>query len=350
MVADVQQNLWRDALVAEIKRYAVELDSPVLDSIFFGGGTPSLMPPDTVATVVETARSCWRSSNNVEITLEANPTSVEAHRFRDFRGAGVNRVSVGVQALNDADLKALGRLHGVAEAKTAFEIARKVFPRVSFDLIYARQNQSLHDWADELSEALAMAADHLSLYQLTIEDGTAFGDRFSRGLLRGLPNEDLAADMFELTQEKTEAAGYLAYEISNHARPGAESKHNLIYWKSGDWVGVGPGAHGRFSQDGKRVATETYLAPADWLNAVRHSGSGESSRRKLGDREALEESLMMGLRLHNGVSVDVINALKVNDKVDFLQTEGLVAISNNNLRTTKKGRPLLNAILRDLIA
>ena len=350
VVADVQQNLWRDALVAEIKRYAVELDSPVLDSIFFGGGTPSLMPPDTVATVVETARSCWRSSNNVEITLEANPTSVEAHRFRDFRGAGVNRVSVGVQALNDADLKALGRLHGVAEAKSAFEIARKVFPRVSFDLIYARQNQSLHDWADELSEALAMAADHLSLYQLTIEDGTAFGDRFSRGLLRGLPNEDLAADMFELTQEKTEAAGYLAYETSNHARSGAESKHNLIYWKSGDWVGVGPGAHGRFSQNGKRVATETYLAPAEWLNAVRHSGSGESSRRKLGDREALEESLMMGLRLHNGVSVDVINALKVNDKVDFLQTEGLVAISNNNLRTTKKGRPLLNAILRDLIA
>ena len=207
VVADVQQNLWRNALVSEIERYANEVDSPVLDSIFFGGGTPSLMPAETVGAIIEAARKHWPASNEIEITLEANPTSVEAGRFQAYRNAGVNRVSMGIQALNDADLKKLGRLHSVSEAEKAFDLARKTFPRVSFDLIYARQDQSLGEWRSELSQALSMAADHLSLYQLTIEDGTAFGERHARGLLRGLPNEDLAADMYELTQELTDAAG-----------------------------------------------------------------------------------------------------------------------------------------------
>ena len=350
MVADVQQNLWRNALVSEIERYANEVDSPVLDSIFFGGGTPSLMPAETVGAIIEAARKHWPASNEIEITLEANPTSVEAGRFQAYRDAGVNRVSIGIQALNDVDLKRLGRLHSVSEAEKAFDLARKTFPRVSFDLIYARQDQSLGEWRSELSQALSMAADHLSLYQLTIEDGTAFGERHARGWLRGLPNEDLAADMYELTQELTDAAGLLAYEVSNHAVPGAESKHNLINWKAGDWIGVGPGAHGRLTMGVNRVATETYLSPTEWLDAVMKFGSGEIHRHTQSKKEALEEALMMGLRLSEGVPFDLIKLLNINNKIELLCQDGLVEKVKNALRPTPKGRPLLNAILRELIA
>ena len=220
VVRDIDQSVWAQAYEREIARVAAETEGRILNSVFFGGGTPSLMAPDTVTAVLEAVRSHWVFSNDVEITLEANPGSVEAGRFRGYADAGVNRISMGVQALNDADLKRLGRLHSVAEARAAFDIARSVFDRVSFDLIYARQDQGLAEWEVELSQALSMAVDHLSLYQLTVESGTAFGDRYKLGKLRGLPDEDLAADMYALTQDLCLASGFPGYEISNHARPG----------------------------------------------------------------------------------------------------------------------------------
>ncbi|MCX8952482.1 radical SAM family heme chaperone HemW, partial [Ruegeria sp. NA] len=229
----IDQKQWLDAYLSELRRSAVETPDRVLNTIFFGGGTPSLMDPETVAAVIETARALWRPANDMEISLEANPGSVEAGRFAAYRDAGVNRISMGVQALNDEDLRRLGRIHTVAEARAAFDIARDCFERVSFDLIYARQHQTLDAWRAELNEALSMAVDHLSLYQLTIEDGTAFGDRYAVGKLRGLPEDDSAADMYLATQEICEKHGLPAYEVSNHARPGAESVHNLVYWRYG---------------------------------------------------------------------------------------------------------------------
>ena len=348
VVNEIDQARWCAAYLAEIQRTSAETGPRVLNSIFFGGGTPSLMSPDTVNAVITAARAAWQPANTMEITLEANPTSVEAARFRNYAQAGVNRVSVGIQALNGIDLKALGRLHSVAEARAAFDIAQKTFDRVSFDLIYARQHQTLADWKSELGEALAMAADHLSLYQLTIEDGTAFGDRAARGKLPGLPSEDTGADMFEVTQAMTDNAGLGAYEISNHARPGAESLHNLIYWRSGQWVGIGPGAHGRLNLDAGRTATETHLAPLIWLKSVEDSGTGESLRSVVPPEECGVESLMMGLRLTEGVPKPVW--CNYSNKINSLVEEGLVEMSDDRLRTTPRGRPLLNAILRQILA
>lgn len=344
----VDQELWTQALKTEIVRSADELPDRTLSSIFFGGGTPSLMSPQTVDDVIAAARAAWPTVNDIEITLEANPTSVEAEKFQDFATAGVNRVSVGVQALNDDDLKTLGRLHSADEARRAFDIARGTFGRVSFDLIYARQNQSLSDWEAELGEALAMAADHLSLYQLTIESGTAFGDRFAQGGLKGLPDEDLSADMYELTQHMTAAAGFPGYEISNHAVPGAESRHNLIYWRSQDWIGIGPGAHGRFTKTGMRTATEAHRMPSDWLRAVQEEGSGECLRSVVPADLFAEERLMMGLRLREGVSMREYAELMFRFK--SLVDDGLLETSGEKIRTTAKGQPLLNAILRELLA
>jgi oxygen-independent coproporphyrinogen-3 oxidase len=345
----IDQAQWREAYASELRRAASETDGRVLDTIFFGGGTPSLMDAETVALIIDTARAVWRPSNHMEITLEANPTSVEAARFAAYADAGVNRVSVGVQSLRDHDLKALGRRHSAREALLAVEIAKKAFERVSFDIIYARQNQSLADWELELDEALSLGPDHLSLYQLTIEDGTAFGDRFSKGGLRGLPDEDLAADMFEMTQEMTGRAGLGAYEISNHAAPGQESRHNLIYWKSGDWVGIGPGAHGRLSLGSERIRTETHLLPSVWLKSVAENGSGESGRESLTTQESLEETVMMGLRLSEGIPVarlpdDIL--IKIRTLVD----DGLLIRSSEQIRTSPKGRPVLNYILREILA
>ncbi|NNE52265.1 MAG: coproporphyrinogen III oxidase, partial [Sulfitobacter sp.] len=248
----IDQLAWRDAYLAELKRGAAETKRRVLNAVFFGGGTPSLMDPDVVAEVIAEIRHLWPLANDLEITLEANPGSVEAGRFAAYRQAGVSRVSMGIQALNDADLKRLGRIHTVQEALAAFDIARNRFERVSFDLIYGRQEQTLKNWEAELKQALSMAIDHLSLYQLTIEQGTAFGDRYARGKLRGLPNEDLGADMYTVTQEICGQMGFPRYEVSNHARPGAESRHNLIYWRYGDYLGIGPGAHGRLSLHGRK--------------------------------------------------------------------------------------------------
>jgi oxygen-independent coproporphyrinogen-3 oxidase len=307
------------------------------------------MSPDLVGAILEKVRATWVVANDLEVTLEANPTSVEAGRFRGYRDAGVNRVSVGIQALRDTDLKALGRKHSVAEAKAALGLARDVFDRVSFDLIYARQGQGLTDWRTELAEALAMAADHLSLYQLTIEDGTAFGDRFRRGRLRGLPDEDLAADMYLLTQEMTEAAGLPAYEVSNHARPGAESRHNLIYWRSGDWAGIGPGAHGRLTLGGVREATETLLSPVGWLRQVETTGSGEGGREIVNAEDAAAEAIMMGLRLAEGLAVEAVPADKTI-VINELMADGLLRVEGDRVHATPEGRLVLNRITGALLA
>ena len=348
--ASIDQRRWAAAYVQEIGRVAAETPGRVLRSVFFGGGTPSLMQPETVAAVLDAAKAGWTFANDIEITLEANPTSVEAGRFRGYAAAGVNRLSMGVQALNDADLRALGRMHSAAEARAAFDIARAIFPRISFDLIYARQNQSVRDWAAELRAAIGMAVDHLSLYQLTIEPGTAFGARHAAGKLRGLPDEDLAADMWEVTQEVTAEAGLAGYEISNHAAPGSESRHNLIYWRQGDYAGIGPGAHGRLTLDGRRWATESPLAPGEWLAAVGR-GSGESLREEIGSDDLRVERLMMGLRLTEGLPrercpTDDSFISRINGLVD----DGLVWTTPARIGVTARGRPVLNAVLRALLA
>ncbi|UWQ41365.1 radical SAM family heme chaperone HemW [Leisingera aquaemixtae] len=350
--AKIDQKLWVRAYLAELDRLSEQLPGRVLNTIFFGGGTPSLMQPETVAAVIERAREIWPFANDMEISLEANPGSVEAGRFAGYRDAGVNRVSMGIQALNDEDLRRLGRIHSVAEARAAFDIARECFDRVSFDLIYARQGQTLEAWKAELKEALSMAIDHLSLYQLTIEDGTAFGDRYARGKLRGLPEDDTAADMYLATQDLTAAHGMACYEISNHARPGAESRHNLIYWRYGDYAGIGPGAHGRLTLGGVRYATETHLAPGAWLQAA-SAGNGESLRVPLATEDAAAEYLMMGMRLSQGLDMVRFTELsgrrlpesKLNDLVDL----GMITISEKRLRATAQGRAVLNAVLRDLL-
>ena len=347
VVSSIDQARWKNAYLAEIARVSDESGPRVLNSIFFGGGTPSLMNPDTAAAIIEAARAAWTPANNMEITLEANPTSVEAGRFHGYAQAGINRVSIGIQSLRDPDLKALGRVHSAKEARTAFDIARDHFKRVSFDLIYARQNQTLDDWRMELTQALAMAADHLSLYQLTIEPDTAFGDRFARGRLPDLPDDDLAADMYEATQELTEAAGLPAYEISNHAAPGAESLHNLIYWRSGDWVGIGPGAHGRLTLDNCRFETVSHKMPTDWLLAVEQNGSGYATRETISAEDARVEAVMMGLRLAEGIPAGLLAG---NAKLSGLEDAGLIETTPERIWATAAGRPLLNAILRELLA
>ncbi|MCT8158572.1 radical SAM family heme chaperone HemW [Pseudoruegeria sp. SHC-113] len=350
----IDQRQWQGAYIREIKRIAAETGPRVLGTVFFGGGTPSLMAPETVHAILDAVRAAWPMANDAEITLEANPGSVEAGRFRGYRDAGVNRVSMGVQALNDADLKRLGRLHSVAEARAAFDVARSAFDRVSFDLIYARQHQSVAAWEAELCEALAMAIDHLSLYQLTIEQGTAFGDRYEAGKLSGLPLEDDAAEMYERTQEICEAAGMPAYEISNHARTGEESRHNSLYWRYGDYAGIGPGAHGRLTLNGRRLATETYLQPGKWLEAEGTAGSGESLREEITQQDQAVEYLLMGLRLVEGIDLPRLEGLSstaINmNKFNSLMEHGLLETADNRLRVTPKGRPLLNAVLRELLS
>lgn len=349
---NIDQKQWLKAYLAELHRSASETPDRVLSTIFFGGGTPSLMAPETVAAIIDEARKLWRPANDMEVTLEANPGSVEAGRFAAYRDAGVNRVSMGVQALNDEDLRRLGRIHTVAEARAAFDIARDCFDRVSFDMIYARQHQTPKAWQAELTEALSMAIDHLSLYQLTIEEGTAFGDRYAVGKLRGLPKDDHAADMYLATQEICEAHGLPAYEVSNHARPGAESRHNLIYWRYGDYVGVGPGAHGRITLDGQKIATETYLSPNAWLSAV-EKGNGEKERSLLSTQDQASEYLMMGMRISEGLDVDRFNALSdltlPENKLRDLEELGMIHRSNGRLIATKDGRAVLNAVIRELL-
>lgn len=311
------------------------------------------MDPSVVAAVIEEAKFRWNAANDIEVTLEANPTSVEAKRFEGYRTAGVNRVSLGIQALNDSDLRALGRLHSTREALAAFDIARTTFDRVSFDLIYARQHQERDVWKSELELAVSIAADHLSLYQLTIEDGTAFGARHKAGGLKGLPNEDLGADLYDMTQEICGAAGYPGYEISNHAVPGSESLHNLIYWNSGDYAGIGPGAHGRLTLDGQRYASETFLEPMRWLLEVEKAGSGELVHDLLTSPDRQAEFLLMGLRTRGGINTRRLASLggdKYLNVINELVKDGLLESDTENVFATARGKPILNSVLNQILS
>ena len=349
--AHIDQARWKSAYLTEIARAREETAGRRLDTIFFGGGTPSLMNPDLVAEIIAAARAAWRMRNDPEITLEANPTSIESGRFGAYRQAGVTRVSMGMQAMNDADLRRLGRMHSAAEAMAAFDIARSHFDRVNFDLIYARQDQTLADWQTELTRALDLAVDHLSLYQLTIEDGTAFGARHHAGGLKGLPSDDLSADMYALTQDLTATRGLAGYEISNHAREGAPSMHNLIYWRGGDYIGIGPGAHGRLTLNGTRWATECPKSPELWLQMVA-AGNGESAREALTRESHALEYLMMSLRLSEGMALTRYNTLSPTSldmqQVGELVSLGLLGHVSDRIFPTDAGKILLNSIIRQL--
>ncbi len=311
------------------------------------------MSPDVVNGVLEQIRESWPTANDLEVSLEANPGSVEADRFQAYAQAGVSRLSMGVQALNDDDLRRLGRIHTVDEAIQAFEIARKYFNRVSFDLIYARQGQKLYDWRLELKQALSMAVDHLSLYQLTIEQGTAFGDRYARGGLRNLPDEEVSAEMYQITQELCSDAGMPAYEVSNHAVIGSESRHNLIYWRYGDYVGVGPGAHGRITRNGAKFATEGWMQPDKWLSEAER-GNGTKIETLVSSAEQSEEYVMMGLRINEGISRDRYQRLAGRgfsfDKISHLEEIGMIAVDQDRIRVTDQGRLVLNAVINSLLA
>ncbi len=351
--ATINQDRWRSAYLAEIDRAGSETKGHLLETVYFGGGTPSLMDPDVVADVIARIRMTWPMVNDPEITLEANPTSVEAGRFRAYADAGVNRVSMGIQALNDTDLKKLGRLHSAKEAMAAFTVAREIFSRTSFDLIYARQDQDLDAWISELTQAISWAGEHLSLYQLTIEPGTAFGDRQAKGGLNGLPSEDLSADMYLKTNDICQSSGLISYEVSNYAAPGSESRHNCIYWRGGDYVGIGPGAHGRLTLDGHRWATETPLLPNAWLERVEREGSGEKPRLALSPPEWGQEYLMMGLRMTEGIAMSRYLAICGQELDSASITEllglGLLQTSGDRLFATPSGRLVLNGVLRALL-
>ncbi len=345
----VDQQVWRESLLADLAHEAGLTPGRRLSSIFFGGGTPSLMPPETVAALIEAAERHWGFEPNIEITLEANPSSVEAARFADLAKAGVNRVSLGLQALEDEALAFLGRAHDVREGLAALDTARGVFERVSFDLIYARPGQSHADWQAELARALAFGTAHLSLYQLTIEPGTRFAALAAKGALPQT-DPDHAAELFELTRAMTAAAGLPAYEVSNHARPGEESRHNLTYWRYGDYLGVGPGAHGR------RLGTASFRRkkPENFLTAVARNGHGIESEEALAPETQATEALLMGLRLDEGVDLAAISArtgisrLVDDAAVARLSSLGLIE-RGDRLRVTPAGMILLDRVLAEIL-
>jgi oxygen-independent coproporphyrinogen-3 oxidase len=342
------------AFEIEIATAAARVPGRTVSTIFFGGGTPSLMQPSSVQAVLDAIGKHWTIASGAEITLEANPTSVEATRFRGYRAAGVNRVSLGVQALDDGALKELGRLHTAQEALDAVAVARSIFERYSFDLIYARPRQTLSSWSAELKRAIAEAAEHLSLYQLTIEPGTPFFGLHRAGKL-AVPNDDLGRDLYDLTQSICAAEGLPAYEISNHARPGAECRHNLVYWRGHEYAGVGPGAHGRLNIDGRRYATETEKKPEAWLQSVEANGHGLIVDEKLQPGEVADEFLLMGLRLAEGIDTARFTQLsgRMLDpaRISYLSAGGAVeTMANGRLRVTLAGFPLLDAVVADLAA
>ena len=354
--AAVADDDWRVALCAEVDRALADLGPGPIGSVFFGGGTPSLMPPATVAAILDRIAASGRLDADAEITLEANPTSVEAARFAGFRAAGVNRVSIGVQALEAEALAFLGRGHDVDQALGAIALARRIFPRVSFDLIYARPGQGVAAWTAELGRALDLGPDHLSLYQLTIEEGTAFHRLARQGTLV-IPDQDLAADLWDATQVHMAAAGLPAYEVSNHAAPGQECRHNLVYWRYRPYAGIGPGAHGRIHRDGEVIATQAFRKPETWLDAVRSKGDGTEVREPVAPADRVVEALMMGLRLSEGIDAgwfeaatgtalyDAVPPARLTRMIDG----GLILADAVRLRVTPTGRQVLNAILADLI-
>ena len=355
----VDHNAWSGALLQEIDTFAAKFPNLRAKSIFFGGGTPSLMEANTVALVIDRIKNVWPNSNEIEITLEANPSSVEAEKFRDYKNAGVNRLSVGIQSLRDDALKFLGRLHSAKEALSALNVARETFDRVSFDLIYARPEQSLDDWQTELLETLAFDPSHLSLYQLTIEEGTAFYHQYNRGKF-SLPDEEGAAALYDITQDLTQKAGLPAYEISNHAKPGEESQHNLAYWEGDFYLGIGPGAHGRLpgKEQGQAIAHNQVKRPEDWLTNVSDEGHGTIDLEHINADTRAIEILMMGLRLHRGIDLNKFHEQIGRPTSDFIDQNELNSLIQNDyalldeksLRLTSKGLPVLNHCLAKLLA
>jgi len=352
--AQIDEARFVRAFAREIETTAARIPGRTVSSIFLGGGTPSLMAPETVGAVLDAIGKAWRVADDVEITLEANPTSVEATRFKGYRAAGVNRVSLGVQALDDASLKMLGRLHSAREALDAVAIARGTFERSSFDLIYACPDQTPKMWADELELAITEAAEHLSLYQLTIEEGTPFFGLHAAGKLK-TPDEATARALYDVTQEVCNRHGLAAYEISNHARAGAECRHNLVYWRGEEYAGIGPGAHGRIDVDGARHATATEKRPESWLMRVEASGHGLITDDCLNREERADEFLLMGLRLAEGIDPKRYAALAGRpldaDRIAALRDEGAITIdASGRLRVTQAGFPVLDAVVADLAA
>ena len=354
VASHIDADRWISAYRAEIQRVAALCPDQILETIFIGGGTPSLMRPDVIEAVISAARAAWRCSNDLEVTMEANPGSVEAGRFAAYRTAGVNRVSLGIQSLDATQLRLLGRKHSVEDARQAIDIAQSTFERVNIDLIYARQHQTLPEWQAELDLALSLGTGHLSLYQLTIEDGTVFGRRHAEGKLPGLPDEDRAVDMFLYTQERMASAGKPAYEISNHALPGQECRHNLIYWQGGAYAGIGPGAHGRLGFGADRRSTVAHRDPAQWLRSVEAGQVPETPPEPLSALERVEEALIMGLRLTSGLPLARLRqdgADTDNWQIrDRLIDEGFLLQNGDCLSTTMSGRLLLNTIVAELAA
>ncbi|MCF8471134.1 MAG: radical SAM family heme chaperone HemW [Parvibaculum sp.] len=353
VVAKIDQARWARALARELAHMRELTGRRRVQSIFFGGGTPSLMAPETVGAVLDKIASLWTVEEGAEITLEANPTSVEAERFRGYRAAGVNRLSLGVQSLDDAELKFLGRLHSADEALRAIALARETFPRLSFDLIYARPGQTMEKWEAELRAALAYAVDHLSLYQLTIEPDTAFARLYEKGAFV-LPDEEEAAALYTMTGEVAGEAGLSAYEVSNYAAPGAASRHNLVYWRYGDYAGVGPGAHGRIATADGKVATRTHRTPGQWIESVESHGHGLEAMEEISGAEQGDEMMLMGLRLEEGVSLArharVTGANITPARIEALIADGLLAKESDIIRATPHGRMVLDALLARLLA
>lgn len=349
--SEIDEAGWANAIARELEWTAKQQDDRIVQTIFFGGGTPSLMSGRAVGAVLDAIARNWRMANDVEITLEANPASADAARFADYRAAGVNRLSLGAQALHDADLKFLGRLHDVAEAKKALALAMRNFERVSLDLIYARPNQKPEDWKAELNEALSFGTEHLSLYQLTIEPATLFATLAKTGALK-IPEDDDAATLYEITQELTERAGRAAYEISNHAAPGAECRHNLLYWRYDDYAGVGPGAHGRITIDGKRFATSCEKLPERWRQNVDARGHGIAERVEIAPEDSAREHLLMNLRLAEGLDLAVYesrwNVSLNRTRIQSLIADGFLTLSENRLIATPRGRLVLNGVIAAL--
>ncbi|MEM7214038.1 MAG: radical SAM family heme chaperone HemW [Pseudomonadota bacterium] len=348
----VEQELFAEAYGREIRHMASIAPGREVTSIFFGGGTPSLMEPETVEYILNEIAKSWSVAGDVEISLEANPSSVDAGRFSGYRSAGVNRVSLGVQSLDDKQLKFLGRLHSADEARCAIETAREHFPRMSFDMIYARPEQSAADWEEELTRAIDLAADHLSLYQLTIEHGTRFFDLHERGKFR-IPGEDHAAELYELTQTITEDAGFEAYEISNYAKPGAQCRHNLVYWRGQEYAGIGPGAHGRLQTNRGRLATATIKHPETWWQQAMAKGNGLEDEIYLESEEHADEFVLMGLRLAEGLDIarfqEISGSSFQNDKLQFLESIGMIEkLPGGKIRATPKGFLVLDAVVADL--
>ncbi len=349
---EIDQSRYAAALARELKHQAQFTSGKTVNSIFFGGGTPSLMQPFVIETILQTVGDLWSLDPNLEVTLEANPTSVEAQRFSGFRSAGINRVSLGVQSLRDPDLKKLGRMHSADEALAALKIAQSLFERVSFDLIYAREAQTLKDWRDELRQALTYGTEHLSLYQLTIEPDTMFEKLQAKGLLE-IPDADLARAFYDMTLELTDKAGVPAYEISNHARKGAECRHNLVYWRYGDYIGVGPGAHARLSLQGKRMALMSEKHPETWLTRVEAEGHAAIDMEWLDMEAQGDEMLLMGLRLKEGIdptryqrlSGKPLNARRLGQ---LEEQKFIERIDNGHIRATHEGWLLLDAVVADL--